>query len=41
MSQVKEVDVIVDATGNPEAGAQIAITGINNKKTCSYFKCRS
>lgn len=32
MSQIKEVDVIVDATGSPEAGAQIAITGIINKK---------
>ncbi|MCG2790019.1 MAG: NAD(P)-dependent oxidoreductase [Actinomycetia bacterium] len=32
MSQIKEVDVIVDATGSPEAGAQIAITGISNKK---------
>lgn len=32
ISQIKEADVIVDATGNPEAGAQIAFTGISNKK---------
>ncbi|MHB1347358.1 MAG: NAD(P)H-dependent oxidoreductase [Candidatus Humimicrobiaceae bacterium] len=32
ISQIKEADIIVDATGNPEAGAQIAFTGISSKK---------
>ncbi|MCL6088339.1 MAG: SAF domain-containing protein [Actinobacteria bacterium] len=32
LSHVEDVDVIVDATGNPEAGAQIAIHGLLNRK---------
>ncbi|MHB1254182.1 MAG: NAD(P)H-dependent oxidoreductase [Candidatus Humimicrobiaceae bacterium] len=32
LSLVEEVDVIVDATGNPEAGAQIALLGLINRK---------
>ncbi|MCL5072724.1 MAG: SAF domain-containing protein [Actinobacteria bacterium] len=32
MAQTREVDVIIDATGSPEAGAQISLMGIINKK---------
>jgi len=32
LSNLNEVDVIVDATGNPEAGAIIALSGLKNKK---------
>jgi len=32
LSNLNKVDVIVDATGNPEAGAVIALSGLKNKK---------
>ncbi|MGM0367187.1 MAG: NAD(P)H-dependent oxidoreductase [Actinomycetota bacterium] len=32
LTSIKEVDVVLDATGNPEAGAVISLGAINNKK---------
>ncbi|MCL4377829.1 MAG: NAD(P)-dependent oxidoreductase [Actinobacteria bacterium] len=32
LSNIEEVDIIVDATGNPEAGAELALSGLTNKK---------
>ena len=32
LTSVEEVDVVIDATGSPEAGAETAMAAINNKK---------
>lgn len=37
LTGIEEVDVVVDATGNTEAGAQIAFSAINNKKHVVTF----
>ncbi|BBP89148.1 hypothetical protein BsIDN1_27660 [Bacillus safensis] len=35
------VEVVVDATGVPEVGANISLEALNSKKHLVLFKCRS
>ncbi len=37
LTGIEEIDVVVDATGDPEAGAQISFSAINNRKHMVTF----